>query len=186
MKAKTRFIPAACNENIVNEYCAVYYSNETKTAIAYKGNSSKSAFYYKFSTIDMMMQHINSFIDNTVAAFKKKQEQKADQAAANANINAADHYKVGDIIYSSWGWEQTNINFYQVVEVKQKTVIVEEIENRISKIGSLDMHGDATPVINSFKENSSAERNRISLRLKADFEGELRLRSSEKYICYYK
>lgn len=36
---------------------------------------------------------------------------------ATANI---DGYKVGDIFYTSWGYEQTNIEFYQVVKATPK------------------------------------------------------------------
>ena len=32
--------------------------------------------------------------------------------------------KVGDVFYESWGWEQTNINFWQVVELRGATQII--------------------------------------------------------------
>lgn len=34
----------------------------------------------------------------------------------------AHNYKLGDIVYSSWGYEQTNINFYTVSHVTPSTV----------------------------------------------------------------
>ena len=34
---------------------------------------------------------------------------------------------IGDILYSSWGYEQTNVNFYQVIDVRNKMVILKEI-----------------------------------------------------------
>jgi predicted carbohydrate-binding protein with CBM5 and CBM33 domain len=38
--------------------------------------------------------------------------------------------KVGDILYSSWGYEQTNVFFYQVIEVKPsgKSIVVRQLE----------------------------------------------------------
>jgi len=33
-------------------------------------------------------------------------------------------FEVGDMVYTSWGYEQTNIDFYQVVETRGKTVVV--------------------------------------------------------------
>lgn len=33
-----------------------------------------------------------------------------------------DGYKVGDIFYTSWGYEQTNIEFYQVIKATAKTL----------------------------------------------------------------
>ena len=35
--------------------------------------------------------------------------------------------KVGDVFYSSWGYDQTNVNFFQVVEIKEKMVKIREI-----------------------------------------------------------
>lgn len=37
---------------------------------------------------------------------------------ATTNI---DGYKAGDIFYTNWGYEQTNIEFYQVRPAMQKT-----------------------------------------------------------------
>ncbi|WP_407226574.1 hypothetical protein [Enterobacter roggenkampii] len=39
---------------------------------------------------------------------------------------------VNDVFYSCWGYEQTNINFYQVVQVRGKqTVLLREIRAEI-------------------------------------------------------
>jgi len=35
--------------------------------------------------------------------------------------------KVGDVFYTSWGYEQTNIDFYQVVDVKGESVVIRPI-----------------------------------------------------------
>jgi len=35
--------------------------------------------------------------------------------------------KVGDIFYASWGYEQTNVQFYKVVRATEKTVWVQEL-----------------------------------------------------------
>ena len=36
-------------------------------------------------------------------------------------------YKVGDILHHSWGYDQTNCDFYQVVEVKKASVVLKKI-----------------------------------------------------------
>lgn len=36
-------------------------------------------------------------------------------------------YKVGDILHHSWGYDQTNCDFYQVVEVKNASVVLRKI-----------------------------------------------------------
>ena len=37
--------------------------------------------------------------------------------------------EVGDIFVYEWGYDQTNVNFFQVVKVSEKTVVVREIES---------------------------------------------------------
>lgn len=40
--------------------------------------------------------------------------------------------KVNDILVSKWGYEQTNITFYQVVKVTMKTATIRKISTRQS------------------------------------------------------
>jgi hypothetical protein len=35
--------------------------------------------------------------------------------------------KVGDILYSSWGYDQTNIEFFKVVKVSEFSVWIQEV-----------------------------------------------------------
>jgi len=34
---------------------------------------------------------------------------------------------VGDIFFASWGYDQTNVDFYEVVEVKRSTVVIRKV-----------------------------------------------------------
>lgn len=55
-----------------------------------------------------------------------EQQQRKD-AKTNARKTLVNPFVVGEILYSSWGYDQTNIDFYQVVEVGQKTVKIRSI-----------------------------------------------------------
>lgn len=60
---------------------------------------------------------------------------------------------VGSIIYSTWGYEQTNVDFAEVVSVNPsgKTVMVRAISKRLeSNEGGSSMSGNAFPVPGSF------------------------------------
>ncbi|EDX5950929.1 hypothetical protein CRB46_004139 [Salmonella enterica subsp. enterica serovar Enteritidis] len=60
-----------------------------------------------------------------------------------------DTVSVGDVFVSSWGYEQTNVTFYQVLSVHgKKTVIVREIRANSEYTDS--MVGFKTPVLNDF------------------------------------
>jgi len=52
-------------------------------------------------------------------------DRKAKKAAARARF--VNPYKLGDILHHSWGYDQTNCDFYQVVEVKKASVVLRPI-----------------------------------------------------------
>ena len=56
--------------------------------------------------------------------------------------------KVGDIFDDAWGYDQTNIDFYQVVKVTRKTIVVREIAQRKQETGF--MSGKCEPTPNHF------------------------------------
>lgn len=52
---------------------------------------------------------------------------KLDRAAERRSFDATEHFKVGDILVSSWGYDQTNVDFYIVNAVTRGMVTIEEI-----------------------------------------------------------
>lgn len=77
------------------------------------------------------------------------------------NKNIVKNYlniKKGDIFYTSWGYEQTNTDFFQVIELKGKTqVVLQEIKLKIKNEDAISGMSadrsytleDATPIENS-------------------------------------
>lgn len=61
--------------------------------------------------------------------------------------------KVGDIYYTSWGYDMTIINFFQVIGVTAKRAKLKEIGSKIVE-GSAGYSGKVIPVKDSFKENA--------------------------------
>lgn len=57
--------------------------------------------------------------------------------------------KQGDILVSSWGYEQTNVDFYEVVKVTAKTVTLVPIERKVQLKGF--MRYTAMPIPGSGK-----------------------------------
>lgn len=49
--------------------------------------------------------------------------------------------KIGAIFYNSWGYDQTNIDFYQVVAVTAKTVSIREVRGNITEYNAHNMTG---------------------------------------------
>ena len=85
----------------------------------------KTEFAYRYGSVARMFEHIEQFLAGLERADQWKEERKIARAAAKAA--ALESVKEGDIYVASWGWEQTNIDAYQVVAKKGATVTLREI-----------------------------------------------------------
>jgi hypothetical protein len=94
------------------------------SAQVFRGQQAKPACYFGFKTLEEMEAYIETFRNNLRAEKAEKDERLAKKKALRELPNP---FKVGDILHSSWGYDQTNCEFYQVVEVKVKSVVVREI-----------------------------------------------------------
>lgn len=65
--------------------------------------------------------------------------------------------KVGDILKSSWGYEQTNVSFYQVVKATAKMLTVRRIGSEMESDAELSMSGKVVPKVGVFMEGSRSE-----------------------------
>jgi hypothetical protein len=112
----------------------------TKAKLAYK---AKVAGFYFFSVAER-----DEYLKKFMARIQYRLDQQAERKAARASfVNPA---KVGDILDSSWGYEQTNIDFYEVIEVKGKSIVIREISQE--KVGGGHwMTGTCTPRPGHFK-----------------------------------
>lgn len=61
-------------------------------------------------------------------------------------------YKVGDILYHQWGYEQTNVYFYQVVGITPKCVKIRRIKSKSVK-SYTSMSGECVPCKDEFRDD---------------------------------
>ena len=85
----------------------------------------KVEFNFIYSSIERMYDHCAMYLRDLNEANRIKEERKIARAAAR--VTALETVKEGDIYVASWGWEQTNIDAYQVVAKKGATVTLREI-----------------------------------------------------------
>jgi hypothetical protein len=119
----------------------------------------KNVFNYRYSSVERLYEHVNQYIVDRIETLEKEKKMKEERKQRAAEIAA--NVKVGDIFVNSWGWEQTNIDFYQVVEKPSaKTVIVREIayEQVENSMMSHGMACDVRPVPNKFVGAESRKR----------------------------
>jgi hypothetical protein len=105
-------------------------------ALAFGGKRNKPDLHVRYSKPERRDQHLREHVENarTVA------EYKAAQAAKRRDFKHS--YKVGDVLHYSWGYEQTNCEFFQVVATTPGTVTLREIA-QAAEAGSMQVHGMA-------------------------------------------
>ena len=96
-------------------------------AIAYGGKRSKADWNYSFRSDEQRQEKIEAYFTDRLAYSQYTATAKAAQRAFTHTL------KIGDILSYSWGWEQTNVEFYQVVCVpSHKTVVVRAIASKMA------------------------------------------------------
>jgi len=120
------FIPSKYSEKVEREgvQAEVYLTDGDNGPVAkgFGGKRSKPDFFLRFKSEERRQEYVDKYLDDLE---RRIQEKKARQEAKN---NFEMSLKVGDILYSSWGYDQTNVDFYQVVElVGKKSVKIRAI-----------------------------------------------------------
>lgn len=100
-------------------------------AKAFRGTAAKAEWYYSFRTEEQRQSEIARFHESLTrrAAYKASQD-----AARKATANP---YTVGDIVHTSWGYDQTNVDFFVVTRVSPGCVWVRKIASDYEATGYL-------------------------------------------------
>lgn len=124
----------------------MYVSQEHKVITVYRGKSKKPIVNFKFASQDF---------DDNVCFYKSMYDQQSknkiedDTKFKEKNKFVKENLKVGDIVYSSWGFEQTNIDFYQVVDIKGTSYQLREV-NAKKEYNTDTMTGYKSPIVDDF------------------------------------
>ncbi|MES2206752.1 MAG: hypothetical protein V4525_08155 [Pseudomonadota bacterium] len=80
----------------------------------------------------------------------------------NIKAKKAPHtLKSNDILYTNWGYEQTNVEFYQVVKTTNYSVWVKELKQNRVESSKHSMGGNTMPLINEFKHDAKEHMHRV-------------------------
>lgn len=101
-----------------------YEVNGQPYAIAFAGNQGKPLFHNRFRNEADRQRKIDEAIRDRKSRSERVQQRKDEKK--NFQHGLAE----GDILYCSWGYDQTNIDFYQVVSVVGKAVVIREISKK--------------------------------------------------------
>lgn len=104
-------------------------SGSYPTGTVFVGKAVKPSYHYRFKTSEDAENAVRGYVTKMQGVLKARAEAKIKRRAER---NVAHTFKVGDILVSSWGYDQTNINFYQVVGLKGKlSVEIREIASKV-------------------------------------------------------
>lgn len=125
----------------------------------------KSLWSYRFKSEEQMLKFIT---DQYNIQISSKERKEAEKLAKKERVKKElQDVKVGDIFLCSWGYEQTNVDFYKLIELKGTKGVFQEIGyNHVRETSwcSADVEIDETQIIGepfvkmlkgaSFKMNS--------------------------------
>ncbi len=113
------YIPNGATKVAAKESDAVVYfytsSNGKPAAVGFSGKAAKPRLQYYFGSEERRTKVVTKFFADTksIADAKVKRREERKQHSL----------ELGSILYSSWGYDQTNIDFYQVVGFAGKTLV---------------------------------------------------------------
>lgn len=147
----------------VNVECFLYNNVAgDPCASGYFGKRGNPSFRYKYRNTEEAVNRINSFITAAKAKEESDKLRKAEDVKYKKEL--FQRVEVGSIFVSSWGYDQTNVDAFQVIEKKgSATLILKEIS--LSIVEDSD-HGNmacnVVPVKDSFLEDTHLKEKRIS------------------------
>lgn len=128
-------------------YGADAFKPERFCAAGFSGKRGLPDFNYSFRSKEARQKFVSEWLEG----LRDKAERKAALRAEAAAKRAAGHQlAVGDVLEASWGYEQTNVDYYQVTALIGRCMVeVREIGRQAEQTGYLQ--GDCVPAKNQFK-----------------------------------
>ena len=125
VKEKSRWIPESYVQIAKDEALGLEVWGDWKmlVAVGYSGKRMKPDMNYRYGNIERMKKQIEEYVAEVKKSAEYKAKRKAEKLEANRNVKP----EIGDILKASWGYDQTNIDYYEVVAVKNQMIDVRKI-----------------------------------------------------------
>jgi hypothetical protein len=119
--------------------------------MVYKGRQSRAALHYSYDNEEALAWALHGY------ATAQAHREAAKTTARRERATVAHGLSVGDVVSRSWGYEQTNVNFFQVVRVvSPRTVEVRAIAAAQARAPDpCGMAGYVIPAPNAFLQQST-------------------------------
>ncbi|MGW8177562.1 MAG: hypothetical protein ACWGQW_02035 [bacterium] len=144
--SKTRWIPQGYILSMGDTFLGVQvYTSDAHGfhAIGYSGKRSKHDFNYYFKTAEARQKYLDQWYAGLRERSARRIAQRAQEQAIGRDL------EVGDVLVATWGYEQTNRNYYQVVRLVGKaSVAIREVGSSYKSTGYLQ--GTSKPIRDNF------------------------------------
>ena len=135
MKNTTRYIPknSAKVADKLSDAIAYIYTDPKRDrpcALIYYGKQSKAVAHHGYKSECEREKSVAGYFASRQAHDRLQAESKAKRLAPNL-------LQVGDILSCSWGYDQTNVDFYEVVGVSGQYVDIRSIAQRSEDTGNM-------------------------------------------------
>lgn len=155
MRETQRYIPSGYRKITDKKSDAVCYVKETVNssgntqyhAIGFAGKAIKASFRYYYHTAAQREASVKRFFEGRQSRLESTAKRREEQKKPH-------HFEVGHVLVSSWGYEQTNVDYFQVTKILgPRMVEIREISHRLcsDNDGYSSMAGRVFPCIDEFK-----------------------------------
>jgi hypothetical protein len=117
----SRWIPEGSSE-IKGENCVAYVRELAgkSWAMGYIGNAAKPHFHHTFKSPEARDKYVDLWMKGVAVS----EQYKADRLAERKTKMSSPHnLKVGDVLHGSWGYDQTNPEYWQVTKLIGKRMV---------------------------------------------------------------
>lgn len=127
-------------------YVAEYSLPGTFQVVAYRGTAGKPDFNFVYKRRELAEKKVEEFFISLLAHKVRVLEYRK-------SANQPHQLKVGDIITNSWGYDQTNVDCYQITRTTEHFVFLRPIASKlIPDEGCGPMSGRVVPIPGQFAE----------------------------------
>jgi hypothetical protein len=147
MRNTTRYIPEGYELSWDDQELGIqiyYKESPTIGGLCFVGKAINPTWHYRFKDGAQRIKQVEQTFEQVRAKVDRKAQEKAKKSEAMVNHGVV----VGDVFKCEWGYDQTNIDYYEVISVSGKTAT-------ICAIGCLSeetafMQGDSVPQLGAF------------------------------------
>ena len=135
---------------IPDDEVLVLKNEDRLIAVAWSGKRSKYDWYYRFRDKKQMDKYISDYFckleDRARLKIERKEQKKKEK------LEFFDSIQVGDIFVDSWGYDQTNVDFYKVTKKLKASIKIVKIGSEVVERFISSMMVVPRPSINTSEE----------------------------------